>query len=86
MTFLKWPHGHVNTYKAGCRCSACREANRVYQSAANARRRLDPSGADRAGHGKRSTYNNYGCRCLLCRVASANAQRDYRERRKAGAQ
>ncbi|SEC02410.1 hypothetical protein SAMN04490357_0989 [Streptomyces misionensis] len=75
-------HGDVNTYKNGCRCSACREANRIYQNAANARRRNDPAGADRAGHGKRSTYVNWFCRCLLCRTASAEAQRAQRERRK----
>jgi hypothetical protein len=54
----------------------------VYQNEANARRRLDPTGADRAGHGKRSTYVNWFCRCLPCRAASSNAQRAQRERRK----
>lgn len=75
-------HGHVNTYKAGCRCGDCREANRLYQNAANARRRMNPAAADLAGHGKRSTYVNYSCRCQPCRVASANAQRVHRDRRK----
>lgn len=78
-------HGHANTYKNGCRCSACREANRVYQSAALARRKADPSLADRAGHGKHTTYVNYGCRCLPCRAANATNMRERRQRRKAAA-
>ncbi|MFK0140660.1 hypothetical protein [Streptomyces murinus] len=85
MTRQRPVHGDVNTYKSGCRCALCREANRIYQAAANARRYADPAGADRAGHGKRSTYVNWGCRCPLCSAASSNTQRAQRQRRKEAA-
>lgn len=86
MTSRPQLHGHVNNYKNGCRCDACRNANRTYQNAANARRRMDPAGADRAGHGKRSTYVNWSCRCDACCIASYDAQRGQRQRRKERAQ
>lgn len=79
MTNRTQPHGHVNAYKNGCRCPACRKANSTYQAAGNARRASDPSLADRAGHGKPSTYVNYACRCTPCRAAIANAQRARRK-------
>lgn len=75
------PHGHATTYKSGCRCPECREANRVYQNAANARRAADPALADRAGHGKATTYINYACRCEPCRAANTRRLRAQRERR-----
>lgn len=81
MTNLEGRHGHANTYKNGCRCDACREANRVYQASANSRRAADPSLADRAGHGRASTYINYRCRCTPCRDAAAARNREQRERR-----
>jgi hypothetical protein len=76
-------HGLPNTYKSGCRCKQCREANRVYQAAANARRAADPKAADLAGHGKPSTYSNYLCRCTECRAANAVASQTYRAKRSA---
>lgn len=75
-------HGRASSYKDGCRCSECREANRVYQAGANARRAEQSDAADRAGHGKRSTYANYRCRCDACRAANSAACREYRERRR----
>jgi hypothetical protein len=75
-------HGHVNTYKAGCRCAACREANRLYQQAATARRAANPVHADIAGHGRASTYSNYKCRCDACRRANSKDSRRTRQRRK----
>lgn len=75
-------HGLPNTYKNGCRCEQCREANRVYQAAATARRAADPTAADIAGHGRASTYSNYLCRCDACRAANAVASQAYRQRRK----
>jgi hypothetical protein len=36
-------------------------------------------------HGKRSTYNNQGCRCELCRAAKSAYDRDlFRRNREAG--
>ncbi|GGQ83438.1 hypothetical protein [Streptomyces flaveolus] len=81
MTSSNQRHGHVNTYKSGCRCGACREANRLYQAAGNKRRAADPSLADRAGHGRASTYINYACRCDACKVANSQRLREQRERR-----
>lgn len=75
-------HGLPNTYKSGCRCAQCREANRIYQAAATDRRAADPTAADQAGHGKRSTYANYRCRCDECRAANSVASQAYRQRRK----
>lgn len=78
-------HGRATTYKSGCRCPACREANRVYQAAANKRRAADPTLADRAGHGRASTYINYACRCAPCRYANSRRLQGQRERRKEAA-
>ncbi|MGW6454995.1 hypothetical protein ACWF94_03570 [Streptomyces sp. NPDC055078] len=70
-------HGHHATYAKGCRCDACR----IYCRTWRARRAQDPAAADRAGHGKPSTYKNYGCRCAPCaeahsaQCAARNARR-----------
>ncbi|MCZ4602971.1 hypothetical protein O3S80_04120 [Streptomyces sp. Lzd4kr] len=81
MTTTSPRHGKATTYKAGCRCTKCREANRLYQQAANARRASDPALADRAGHGRASTYINYACRCEPCREANTRRLRTQREQR-----
>lgn len=81
MTSTNPPHGKPGTYKNGCRCAACREANRVYQADANKRRAADPALADLAGHGRASTYINYACRCLPCCTANSQRQREQRARR-----
>lgn len=78
-------HGRATTYKSGCRCGECREANRLYQAAANKRRAADPALADRAGHGRASTYINYACRCAPCRYANSRRLQGQRERRKEAA-
>lgn len=75
-------HGHVNTYKSGCRCTACRDANTDYQRVANARRRANPALADAAGHGRAATYINYGCRCPLCREANRRRRKAWLDARK----
>lgn len=74
-------HGRPNTYKSGCRCAECREANRVYQAAATARRGANPVLATLAGHGKATTYINYACRCAACRAANSERLRGQRARR-----
>lgn len=75
-------HGDIRAYRNGCRCRECREANRVYNAAARARRRSRPELADAAGHGKPSTYNNHACRCTACRAAHAAYMRDVRASRR----
>jgi hypothetical protein len=74
-------HGVYATYSGGCRCVDCREANRLYQKGAQARRRQHPELADMAGHGKTSTYTNYSCRCAECRTANAATTRAQRAKK-----
>lgn len=82
-------HGDHRTYNKGCRCAACREAYRVYAAELRAKWKADPSSADRAGHGKSTTYRNHACRCEECREANRIAINEYRagrRRRKAMAE
>lgn len=74
-------HGHYRTYDKGCRCDACRNTNR--EKSADYRRRLaqDGASADRAGHGRATTYQNHGCRCAPCTAANTKAARRYRAAR-----
>lgn len=76
-------HGDHRTYHKGCRCNDCREANRAYQAELRARRHNDPYSADRAGHGKSSTYRNHACRCDECTAAHTADCNAYRARRRA---
>ncbi|MFE5628441.1 hypothetical protein [Streptomyces sp. NPDC056543] len=64
-------------------CTACKQAHTADQTRRNERRAADPTAADRAGHGKASTYVNYACRCTPCCEAGAQRQREYRMRRAA---
>ncbi|MFJ7417933.1 hypothetical protein ACIQXD_04890 [Streptomyces uncialis] len=75
-------HGHHTTYFKGCRCADCREAYRVHAAAYRSKWQADPASADRAGHGKLSTYRNHGCRCDRCREANRVAVNRYRARRR----
>ncbi|KMS79065.1 hypothetical protein ACH49_13470 [Streptomyces leeuwenhoekii] len=75
-------HGDYRTYLKGCRCDACREAMRVYKVERRAEWRRDPSAADRVGHGKRTTYSEYGCRCAPCTAANTEGTRQQRARRR----
>jgi len=76
-------HGDHRTYTKGCRCADCREAHRVHMAARRAVWATDPSAADRAGHGKKSTYRNYHCRCEPCTTANTADVTAYRARRRA---
>lgn len=78
-------HGHPDTYQKGCRCGACRDANRVRCAQQRAARAKNPAAADRAGHGKASTYKNYGCRCTPCSKANTAVVTAYKARRRAAA-
>lgn len=85
-------HGTYARYKCGCRCDECRRANATYNSryTAAARKRNLARRTFVAGrwiapvpesrHGRVSTYNNHGCRCLSCTIAM---REDYRARRAA---
>jgi hypothetical protein len=75
-------HGDHRRYLNGCRCNKCRAASRRYQAAWRAEKRSDPANADRAGHGKTTTYRAYGCRCEACRAANTADVAAYRARRR----
>ncbi|GKQ39513.1 hypothetical protein [Streptomyces sp. A012304] len=75
-------HGDRRTYAKGCRCADCRDANRLHQAELRARWKNDPSSADRAGHGKPSTYKNHGCRCAECTAANTADVIAYKARRR----
>lgn len=75
-------HGDHRTYQKGCRCDDCREALRKYHEGLRAKWRSDPSSADRAGHGKSTTYRNHACRCDACREANRIATNEFRARRR----
>lgn len=78
-------HGHPATYQKGCRCDDCREANRNRCAEDRKARTGDPAAADRAGHGKASTYRNYNCRCSKCSKANTANVNAYRARKRQGA-
>ncbi|MCM1974595.1 hypothetical protein [Streptomyces sp. G1] len=75
-------HGHHRTYYKGCRCADCREAYRQYAATLRDKWRNDPTSADRAGHGKSSTYRNHACRCAACKEANRVEVNEYRARRR----
>lgn len=75
-------HGDYRRYTKGCRCGECRDAHRRAAKALRDKRRQDSSSADRAGHGKATTYRNHGCRCAECREANRLYLQRYRERRR----
>lgn len=80
-------HGKAGSYKwcrddNGRACATCREAHSQYNQAYNRARaqrlKEDPS---LAVHGRRGTYDAWGCRCpLCCAVASAVNRRSYARR------
>ncbi|NUR65980.1 MAG: hypothetical protein HOQ47_09475 [Streptomyces sp.] len=78
-------HGDRRTYQKGCRCAACREAFRLYAASLRAKWKSDPTSADRAGHGKPSTYKNHGCRCELCSKANSADVAAFRRRKRRAA-
>ncbi|PVE04636.1 hypothetical protein [Streptomyces scopuliridis] len=78
-------HGDHRTYNKGCRCDDCREAQRLRGIKQRAGWAQDPSAADRAGHGKPSTYKNYKCRCEPCSKANSADVAAFRARRRQSA-
>ncbi|WP_461712195.1 hypothetical protein [Streptomyces sp. DSM 41013] len=75
-------HGRIVGYRRGCRCPECRAANTAAANRRKAERSKDPTAADRAGHGKATTYCNYGCRCTPCKEAQSKANKYYAAQRK----
>ena len=62
-----YEHGHPAKYKQGCHCDECKAGVTAQFREWRAQARQDPTAADRAGHGKYTTYRNHGCRCAPCR-------------------
>lgn len=77
---------NVSTYKnRGCRCEACKAANRAQMAADRARRHkttADIGGIAPTDKHNACTYSNWGCRCADC-VAAWNATARKRLRRRA---
>lgn len=69
-------HGLVATYRSGCRCDACRAANRDAQREMRSRGRATVHGL--------SGYRNYGCRCATCSEAGSADNRAMLEKFKDG--
>lgn len=59
-------HGKTAGYVAGCRCLACKQANKDYRVAQKARGLPDPADSR---HGTVGGFTNYHCRCDPCRDA-----------------
>lgn len=70
-------HGKASTYKTGCRCPECTQANTTEQREAIARR----TGRTPPAHGN-STYSNWGCRCEICKAAHAAVVKAFHDRNK----
>lgn len=79
--YLRIKHGSQAMLAIGCLCTACiawKNQQVEYKRKWRAKRR-DPS---TLVHGRASTYNEFGCRCELCKEAS---RRSYlRRRRRSG--
>ncbi len=75
----------VRSYRSGCRCDPCKVENAAAQQRLRERGKADPSRADRAGHGKASTYKNHCCRCDDCRAAHAAYMAEYNTRKRSAA-
>lgn len=75
-------HGDHRTYSKGCRCTECRAAHAERHQEQQRRRVSDPKAADRAGHGKAPTYQNYGCRCRPCTEANSAKSAAYKAQRR----
>jgi len=75
-------HG-AGAYRTGrCKCVVCTKehsARQVRENAVRAERlAADPTLA--VTHGSKNTYNNWLCRCELCKAANAEASADRRAR------
>lgn len=72
-------HGTASTYRMGCRCWSCTEANTEYGRQTRARLRAQGMGSWQ--HGTVNAYVTYGCRCARCREAKTAYQRRWRAKR-----
>lgn len=84
-------HGHSTYHNHGCRCDVCRSAASAYKQARRekaraARRTAEAEGgryvAEGVTHGENG-YDNYMCRCDVCRTAHNTASNRRARRRRA---
>lgn len=75
-------HGLVATYRDGCRCDDCRVAANLKRALQRRARReqIEREGIPEAIPHGRTGYANWGCRCGVCKAASAEI---YQRRRNA---
>lgn len=64
-------HGEIRTYARGCRCDACKAANRARTYAAHDAMKARGLAPDDWRHGTRGAYSNWGCRCDACTAANS---------------
>lgn len=76
------PYDEANTYLRSGGGRGCRACHREAARAQRQRKTFDPVVAERAGHGKASTYRYHGCRCRECRAANSADVAAYRARRR----
>jgi hypothetical protein len=63
-------HGTVYTYRKGCRCEKCRQAN--YRTNQRWREKVAGAATPPGVHGTVNGYKFYGCRCDACRKANSD--------------
>lgn len=61
-------HGLASTYRHGCRCELCRDANTDFCKQQRTERSNRP--VDDIPHGL-SGYQNWDCRCEVCKAAKS---------------
>jgi hypothetical protein len=74
-------HGTAYTYRQGCACKKCRDANTARNAAIRERLQARMAADDPAvPHGTTSGYRNWYCRCEPCVQANAEAIAAYPDR------
>lgn len=68
-------HGTRSMYLAGCRCEPCKAAQAAYMREKREQRGANLA-ADDPRHGKKGTYDYYGCRCQACTKANTEAVKE----------
>ncbi|MEU0468948.1 hypothetical protein ABZ215_33505 [Amycolatopsis sp. NPDC006131] len=70
-------HGTATSYRKGCRCDVCKEAQSVRAKEAYRRKKSLAPKKHNA-----STYKQYGCRCDVCKRANSEEKRTHRRSRR----
>lgn len=85
--FTNRTHGLSSTYKKGCRCEPCKEANKEYEAGRreqrNAYYKQRPAYKPAVIKKHGATGYSYGCRCDTCRAGKATKMREFNAMKKA---